>query len=353
MPAVRLRIVRVLLLALTLPLLACDGPGRVQYDAGRCSMDGRPLSASEVEANEAAVARRIASRQPWFTVITISVVLLAAAGNAERALLLVRGRHAEGHRPLLERLRDVLARQREKPALFKTIVGGSLAAILIAGGAYIYLDVDKRASERALGMLQFCHLALRTQQEEGVLDEQRRNLKAIESTAGDIRSLVGRLPPDQQRKAQLIVDQIDTALDRQGRIVGEYVARTDEAQRDLSTHTIAMEKGLASVEGELSGLRTMPADLKDLEGAAHHIDETTASFDGRFADLRAHLATVDGKLDALLARPPCAPPAAPSPARAASSATAPPAPSVAMSSGADAGRAPGSTNLPVAEAQKQ
>jgi hypothetical protein len=40
-------------------------------------------------------------------------------------------------------------------------------------------------------MLQFCHLAMRTEEEEGALDEQRHNLQAIESTAGDIRALVG------------------------------------------------------------------------------------------------------------------------------------------------------------------
>ena len=67
---------------------------------------------------------------------------------------------------------------------------------MLAAGLYIYLDADKRASERALGMLQFCHLALRTNEEQGVLDEQRRNLAAIESTAGDIRTLVDKLPPE-------------------------------------------------------------------------------------------------------------------------------------------------------------
>jgi len=303
----------------------CDGPGRVQYDGGRCFKDGRPLTAQQVEADQAEVTRRLASRQPWFAVITIGIVLLAAAGNAEKALLLVHARHAEGHRPFVERLRDVLARQREKPALFGAIVGGSLALIVLASVAYIYLDIDKRSSERALGMLQFCHLALQTTEEEGVLDEQRHNLEAIESTAGDIRTLVGKLPPDEQRKAQLIVDQMNSALAKQGKIVGEYVARTDEAQKDLSTRSVAMEKGLASVEGELSELRSLPANLKDLEGAAHRIDTTTSSFDARLGDLRTRVADLDAKLDALLARPTCQvpPPSAsakgPTPAAAAAS----------------------------------
>jgi hypothetical protein len=311
---------RALLLVLALLLVGlagCAGPGRFQYDGGRCFKDGHTLSATEVEDAQADVARRIASRQPWFAVITIGVVLIAAAGNAEKALMLVRARQAQGPRPMAERLRDVLARQSERPALLRTFVVGSLAAIMLAGGAYIYLDIDKRASERALAMLQFCHLALRTQEEQSALDEQRRNLQAIESTAGDIRTLVDKLPPDQQRKAQLIVTQMNSALDRQGRVVGEYIERTDEAQKDLSTHTQAMEKGLASVEGELSELRGLPADLKDLQGAARHINETTASFDGRFAELRAQIDGVGARLDTLIARPACPPPAPPAPPKVA------------------------------------
>jgi hypothetical protein len=323
-------------------LVGCDGPGHVQYDAGRCYKDGRSLTVQEVEADQAQVARRIASRQPWFAVITISVVLLAAIGNAEKGLLLVRARRAEGHRPLAERLREVLERQRETPLRFAAIVSGSLALLVFAGAAYIYLDIDKRASERALAMLQFCHLALRTQEEESVLNEQRRNLEAIESTAGDIRTLVGELPPDEQRKAQLIVGQLNTALAKQGKIVGDYVARTDEAQKDLSTHTVAMEKGIASVEGDIAGLRSLPAELKDLESAAHGMDTTMASFDGRFADLHARIAGVDAKLDALLARPLCTPIAAIAPPKTTASdasVAALPAPSRPPgSTEADAGR---------------
>lgn len=292
-------LLRIGIAASLVSLAGCDGPGRVQFDGGRCFRDGRPLTAKEVEAAQANVAERIASRQPWFAVITIGIVLLAAAGNAEKLLLVVRPRHVEGQRPFLEKVRELLLRQRERPALFGTIVGGSFALIVFAGSLYIYLDIDKRANERALGMLQFCHLALRTQQEQGVLDEQRRNLQAIESTAGDIRNLVGKLPPEEQRKAQLIVDEMNGALDKQARIVGEYIERTDEAQKDLSNHTLAMEKGLASVQDELTQLRALPANLKDLQGAAHRIDETTTSFDGRLADVRSRLAALDTKLDAL------------------------------------------------------
>jgi hypothetical protein len=308
-----------------LGLVGCDGPGRVQFDGGRCFKDGTPLTLDAVEAEQTHVARRIASRQPWFAIITIGVVLIAAASNADRALLLVRARHAQGHRPLSEQLREALDRQRENPLRFSVIVGASLALIVVGGGAYVYLDVDKRASERALAMLQFCHLALRTQEEEGVLDEQKHNLEAIQSTAGDIRTLVGKLPPAEQRKAQLIVEEMNTALAKQGKVVGEYATRTDEAEKNLSSHTVAMEKGLASVEGDLAGLRSLPENLKDLETAAHRIDQTTTAFDARFDEIRTREANLDAKLDALLARPGCAPPApvaAPKGSASASSAVA-------------------------------
>jgi hypothetical protein len=314
-PMLRLRGLLGLRLALfvaVLSLVGCGGPGRVQYDGGRCLEDGRALAVQDVEVEQTRVARRIASRQPWFAVITIGVVLLAAAGNAEKALLLVRERHLEGHRAFAERLRDVLVRQRENPVRFAAIIGGSLALIGVAGGAYVYLDIDKRASERALATLQYCHLAMRTQEEEGVLGEQRRNLEAIQSTAGDIKTLVAKLPPDEQRKAQLFVEQMNVALTKQGKIVGDYAARTDEAQRDLSTHTVAVEKGLASVEGDLAELRSLPAGLKDLGSAAHRIDETTTALDARFGAVGDRIAAVDAKLDTLLARPACVPAPTPS-----------------------------------------
>jgi hypothetical protein len=80
---------------------------------------------------------------------------------------------------------------------------------------------------------------------------------------------VGKLPPDEQRKAQLIVSQMNDALTRQGKVVGDYAERADEAQRDLTEHTADMAEGLASVPGDLAGLRSLPGDVKDLEAATH------------------------------------------------------------------------------------
>src|SRR5262245_40075848 len=173
---------------------ACGGPGRVQYDKDHCSIDGEPATLAEVEARQAEVAQRIQARQPWFAVVTLVVLLLAGASNAEKALVLFRSRKRDGDRRWAERLRDALERQRANPLGWFAIVGGTLTLLALAAGFYIYLDADKRASERALGMLQFCHLALKTNEEQGVLDEQRRNLAAIQSTAGDIRTLVDKLP---------------------------------------------------------------------------------------------------------------------------------------------------------------
>ncbi len=321
------KLVRIgLLFVCVATLLGCEGPGHVQFDGGRCLRDGRALTVDEVEADQARVAQRIASRQPWFAVITIGVVLLAAAGNAEKALLLVRARHEVGHRPLAERLRDMLAGHRDSPARFAAIIGTSLGLILLCAVGYIYLDIDKRASERALATLQFCHLALRTQEEEKRLDEQRHNLDAIQSTAGDIRTLVNKLPPDEQKKAQVIVDQMNVALTKQGKIVGDYAARADEAEKGLSERTLAMEKGIASVEGDLASLRALPASLRDLETATHKIDQTTSSYDARFDDVHARIAALDAKLDALLAKPACAAAPRTAEAKAATSASASPPP---------------------------
>jgi hypothetical protein len=79
-------VVLVGLLLAALCALGCGGPGRVQYDGGRCLEEGQPLTAAQVEDEQAQVAQRIASRQPWFAVITIGVVVVAVESNAQRAL---------------------------------------------------------------------------------------------------------------------------------------------------------------------------------------------------------------------------------------------------------------------------
>src|SRR5262249_39614621 len=153
----------------------CGGPGRIQFDNEQCLIDGTPATLAQVEARQTQVTQRILSRQPLFVLVTILVVVLAGTSHVEKLFLLFSARHKEA-RGLGERLKLALDRYRAHPVRYFSIVAGTLTLLLVAAGLYIYLDADKRASERALGTLQFCHLALRTAEEQGVLDEQRHNL---------------------------------------------------------------------------------------------------------------------------------------------------------------------------------
>jgi type II secretory pathway component PulM len=308
----RATVIAVLLLA------ACGGPGRVQYDKDHCSVDGVPATLAEVEARQAEVAQRIQARQPWFAVVTLVVLVVAGASNAERLLVLFRSRDRGAHRPFAERIRDALERQRANPWRWFAIVGGTLGLLVIAAGFYIYLDADKRASERALGMLQFCHLALRTNEEQGVLDEQRRNLAAIQSTAGDIRTLVDKLPPAEQRKAQQIIDQMNAALAKQGKIVGEYLQRSDESSKLLKEHTALVQKGLTSLETDLGSLKSLPSNLQSLADSVRRLDAKLATQTTEIKSLQEQLSSNDAKLKQLLARPAYEPPKPPKPATIAS-----------------------------------
>ncbi len=286
---------------------ACGGPGHVQYDNDRCLIDGHTATLGEVETRQAAVATRIQSRQPWFAIVTIVVVLVAGASNIEKVLVLFRARKHDGGRPLGERIRDALERHRQSPIRFGAIVGSTLGLLLLAAGLYIYLDVDKRASERALGLLQFCHLALKTNEEQGVLAEQRKNLSAIESTAGDIRALVDKLPPEEKQKAREIVATMNTALEKQGKIVGDYLSRSDEQQKALKEHTALVEKGLSSLSTDLGALKSLPSALKDIGEGVRRVDAKVATQDGDVKALQTALTDLDAKVKQLLARPACEP----------------------------------------------
>lgn len=293
------------LLAALLVLAACGGPGHVQYDNDHCLIDGQPATLDQVEARQAAVAQRIQSRQPWFAIVTIVVVLVAGASNIEKAMVLFRARKHDGQKPLSERIRDALERHRQSPLRFGAIVGSTLGILLVAAGFYIYLDVDKRASERALGMLQFCHLALRTSEEQGVLDQQRRNLLQIQSTAGDIRSLVDKLPPEEKQKAREIVAQMNNALEKQGKIVGDYLSKSDEQSKELKEHTALVEKGIMSLSTDLLALKSLPAVLKDIGDGVKRVDGKLGADETRAEALQQQLGELDAKMKLLLARPAC------------------------------------------------
>ena len=212
--------------------------------------------------------------------LTVLVVVLAGASHMEKLVLLFSARRAGGKK-FGERLQAVLERYRTRPVRYFTIVVGTLVLLLAAGGCYIYLDADKRASERALGMLEFCHLALRTRDAQGVLIEQRHNLQAIESTAGDIRALVDKLPPEEQRKAHQIVATMNAALTQQGKLVGDYLNRSEETTTMLNQHTEALQRGLSSVEAGVLGLKSLPGGLHDSDLSVQKLDGQLGAFDAK------------------------------------------------------------------------
>jgi hypothetical protein len=289
----------------------CSSPVHVQYTGNKCLIDGQTATLEQVDAELGTVSQRISARQPLFALVTLVVVLIALASNGEKLLAIVRARHESHDRPLAERLRDVMQRQRQRPLRYFAIVAALLMLLGLAVGFYIYLDTDKRASERALGMLQFCNREMKNDDERRALDEQQRNLASIQSTAGDIRALVDKLPPEEQRKGQMIVDEMNAALSRQGKIVNEYLARSDQTSKELLEHTADVQKGLTTLTADVAVLKALPPVL-------HDVSAELAKVDGRVGDGNAKIAALDGKLDAidaqlkkLLARPVCEAPKPP------------------------------------------
>jgi hypothetical protein len=277
---------------------ACRGPGTVRYGEGRCFIDGVSASLPEVEAQQAQVTERMQSRQPLLVLVTILVVVLGGMSHIEKLVLLfsTRGPHARG---LAEGIRAMLDRYRAHPVRYFSIVSVTLGLLVLSGAAYIYLDADKRASERALGMLEFCHLALRTADEQRVLGEQKHNLEAIQSTASDIRTMVDKLPPEEQNKARAIVDQMNAALAHQGALVGDYAARSEESSRFVKEHALSVEKGLSELGAELSSLKSVPAGVRDLTDGLLRVQGGVGTLDGRLAKLEARFETEETVLAAI------------------------------------------------------
>jgi hypothetical protein len=292
-----------LMVALACTLLAgCRGPGHVEFTQGKCLIDGRTVSLAEVEERQAHLSERILGRQPLFVLVTVLIVALAGVSHVEKLLLLFSTRHAQA-RGLAERLRLALEPYRAHPVRYFAIVVGTLSLLGVAGGFYVYLDADKRASERALGLLQFCHLALRNTESEGILAEQRRNLQEIQSTAGNIRALVDTLPPEEQRKAKEIVSKINVALQQQGKLVSDYAAQNEVATRAVREQTENLQKGLTTLGSQVLGLKSLPASLHDLAEQVHGLDGRMSATDSKLAAADAKLTAIKSALDALAARP--------------------------------------------------
>lgn len=280
----------------------CGGPGHVRFDRDSCYIDGRVASLQAVEEHETQVQHRIASRQPWLVAITVAIVALAGIGYVERLLLLFSVNRDT--RSMGDRLKAIVIRYRTHPVRYFAMVGGSVGLLLTAGVLYIYLDADKRSSERALGTLQFCHLALRTVDEKKTLDDQRQNLASIHQTAGEIRQLIDKLPPAEQAKAQEIVGHMDDAVRRQGRSIADRLQRSEDTAESIRDGTISIERGLSGLQSELGELRELPARVHAIGDALHGVESHGVATEQTLAEVSGKIAAVQKSLDGLSNRPP-------------------------------------------------
>ena len=294
-----------MLIALT---SGCGGPGEVRFYQGGCTIDGEAADLPRVEAREAAVQHRIARLQPWLVAITVAIVSLAGIGYVERLIMLFSARRQA--RGMGERLQAVVDRYRSHPVRYFALLAGSVGMLIAAGTFYIYCDADKRSSERALGALQFCHLALRTSDEKLALDDQRQNLSSIHETAGAIRQLIDKLPPDEQAKASEIINHMDDAVGRERRAISSRLQRSEETTLALSTEAQSIAHGLSGLETEVGSLKGLPADLRALAGALGEVNGRVTTADAKLAaandkltETNAALATLVSSVRELAARP--------------------------------------------------
>jgi hypothetical protein len=308
---------------LVLSLAACGRIPTVRFANDTCFIDNAPAGIVQVEREEARLSQHMIERQPLFILVTLMVVVLAGAGYVLRIVdvIAVRGEDGLG---FLDRLRQALERHRAHPARYFAMLAGTFALLLIACGVYISLDSDKRASERSLGLLQFCNLALRTADEHNVLSEQRDNLEALSATAGRIQALVGELPPDEQQKAQLVIDQVSKALDKQEKSLSDSLDRNAQAAAQERRQTEQVESSLSGIAADMQALKGVPAALAaeraDLAALSKKLDARESAVDDKLdqsaraaAAERGDLAALAKRLDALESRlsPPAAGAAAP------------------------------------------
>src|SRR6185503_1515887 len=118
-----------------------------------------------------------------------------------------------------------------------------------AGIIYVSLDADKRTSERSLATLQFCHLALRSANEQHVLAEQREHLASIASTEQNIRTLVDQLPPAERQKGQEIAAQLSASLGQQRNLVAQFAEHADSTAK-------AVADGISKIDTEVVDLKS-------------------------------------------------------------------------------------------------
>jgi hypothetical protein len=315
---------RAMILLGSLPACAAT---TVKYVGGQCVIDGVPAALAQVEDRQAEMTQHVLSRQPILTGIAVMAVALGIAGYLPRifAILAARRAHAE---KFGDRLRARIERYRAHPVRYFLLVAIVLGALVSAGVGYVVLDSDKRASERALASLQFCHLALRTANEQRVLAEQREHLASIQSTERDIQALVDKLPPAEQQKAREIVGQLSTTLGQQRVMVEQFAQHADTAAKEVAEQQVEVQRGLSKLDGEVVDLKSLPAAVTKLTADVHELgargDTLGGEIEGGNARLDALAKSVDAvakQVDGLVNRAPpscptcvCGPVAAASPA---------------------------------------
>ena len=257
-----------LAVALVVLLSACRGALHVSYDRQRCEIDGRAATIAEVEAEQARVGQHLLASQPVHTAVVVAILFLASLGYLDKLALIVAARRSSAP-SLGERVRAALERHRAHPVRHIGIVAGAMVLVAVGAGFYVYLDADKRTSERALQQLQFCHLALAGAEAQEALERQRGNLEQLRSTAGSIKVLVDGLPPAEQKKAEALLAQLHVAVGNQARILdGESAVA--QAVRSGSEDT---KRDIDGLRTDISGLKSLP---ERLIGVASQVDRLEA-----------------------------------------------------------------------------
>ena len=285
-----------------LPLLSCcRAKAEVRFEDGKCFVDGAVATLAQVEKRQAEVTSLIAAHQPLVVLVTVVIVVLASTSYIERLLLLLSLRRTEAP-SLTEKFRQTMERYRERPLRYFAIVGTTFCLLLVAAGFYVFLDAEKRSNEIALSRLQFCQLALRTEQASDVLDVQRRSLAALAETASGIQALVAKLPPDEKQKAQEIVDQLTATVAKENKVIADSIERSDAAMRAVETRTELVERGLGAVQTDIAKVTSLSSAVSDLANLIKQLDAKVTAANVANANGATHLAKIDDKLSAMSAQ---------------------------------------------------
>jgi hypothetical protein len=239
----------------------------VSYDGERCELDGRRITLAEVEAQQARVGQHLLARQPAHTAVVVAILLLASLGYLDKLAVVIAARKSTAP-SFSERLRAAIERHRPHPVRYFGIVTAAMVLVVVGAGMYVYLDADKRTSERALQQLQFCHLALTGAKAQEALDRQRSNLEQLRSTAGSIKALVDGLPPAEQKKAEAVLAELHIAVGNEAHILEEESA----VAQAVATGSDETRRGFDALRVDVNGLKVLPDRLSGLASQLDRLD---------------------------------------------------------------------------------